>query len=249
MMARRPVPKNGFTLIEMMVAMSILVILTGSLYTCFISVVDSAEIARSSIEGLRVQEFLREHFNNNLSAVHASPVGEYALIGEDESGAYGPADTLSFTTTLPTSGALSLPGIVKTVEYKIDEPSFEDEGGFKTFTIDAPAEDEEMESVMMFITERPLVLGEDGEGGDLFVDDEAGLWQREVGGRLEFGRGGDVAVGDSGRGKSGEVGSPTSSRLFRWGRDGRRSRLHPDCGAADGGGGGNPGLLRSQSCA
>ena len=180
MTSPRRASKNGFTLIEMMVAMSILVILTGSLYACFVSVVDSAEIARSSMEGLRVQEFLREHFNNNLSAVHANPSGEYALIGEDESGAYGPADKLSITTTLPTSGALSLPGIVKTVEYKIDEPSFDEEGGFKTFTIDAPAEDEEMESVMMYITERPLILGEDGEGGDLFVDDEEGLWKREV---------------------------------------------------------------------
>ncbi len=180
MSARRTYPTAGFTMIEMMVAMVILVVLVGALYTCFVSVANTAEIARSSTEELRIQRYLREHIGNHLSAVHASVSGEYALVGEDDSGAYGPADSLTFTTTLPTSGAKSLPGIVKTVEYLIDDPSFSEEGGFQTFDLDADVA-EEKASVMLFITERPLALaGLSGSDEEFFEDDEEGLWRREI---------------------------------------------------------------------
>lgn len=169
---------GGFTMIEMMVAMAVLVILVGALYTCFVSVVNTAEIARSTTEAMRIQRYLREHFINHLSAIHAQSSGEYAFIGEDESGAYGPADSLTFVTSLPTSGARSLPGIVKKVEYLIDDPSFSEESGFQTFGAD---ETEEKPSVTLFITERPLVLGEDSDE-EFFESDEEeeGLWQREI---------------------------------------------------------------------
>lgn len=163
-------------MIEVMVAMVILVALVGAVYTCFVSVADTAEIARGATEELRTQRYLREHFINHLGAVHANVRGEYAFIGEDESGAYGPADTLTFATSLPTSGAKSLPGIVKTVEYLIDDPSTSETGGFQTFDIDAV---EEKPSVTLFITEAPLVLGEDSDE-EFFEDDEEGLWQREI---------------------------------------------------------------------
>jgi prepilin-type N-terminal cleavage/methylation domain-containing protein len=166
----------GFTMIEVMVAMVILVGLVSAVYISFVSVADTAEIARASTEELRIQQYLRDHFSNHLGSVHASISGEYAFIGEDDSGAYGPADTLTFVTTLPTSGAKSLPGIVKTVDYHIDDPSLSEEGGFLTFDTDVV---EERESVTLFVTERPLALGEDDDEG-LFEDDEEGLWEREI---------------------------------------------------------------------
>ncbi len=169
-------PNSGFTLIELMVAMVILVGLVAAIYTSFIAVADSAEIARSSTDEMRIQTYLREHLGTNLSAVHANFSGEYALVGEDESGAFGPADTLSFVTTLPTSGAKSLPGIVKKVEYLIDDPTTSEDSVFKTFGADI---DEEKPSVTLFITERPLTLGEDSDEA-FFEDDEEGLWQREI---------------------------------------------------------------------
>lgn len=170
--------RGGFTLIEVMVAMTILVGLVGAVYVSFVSVADTAEIARSTTEDLRIQQYLRTHFSNHLSAVHANPSGEYALVGEDESGAFGEADSLTFTTTLPTSGAKSLPGIVKTVTYAIDDPSISGGGGFQTFDQDVP-EDQEKASVTLFITEQPLVLGEDSDE-EFFEEDDGGLWQREI---------------------------------------------------------------------
>lgn len=170
--------RAGFTLIEVMVAMTILVGLVAAVYISFVSVADTASLARSATEDLRIQQYLREHFTNHIGAIHANMTGEYALVGEDESGTFGEADTLSFTTTLPTSGAKSLPGIVKTVTYEIDDPSQSDGGDFQTFAEDVP-EGEEKASVMLYITEQPLVLGEDSDE-EFFEEDEEGLWQREI---------------------------------------------------------------------
>lgn len=173
----------GFTLIEILVAMVLLVILVSAVYTCFVSVADTAEIARTSADELRIQQLLWKHFTENIGAVLPNPNGEYALVGEDESGAYGPADTLRFVTQLPMSGAKSLPGIVKKVEYHVDDPSVAESGGFQTFAIDAAPTDEK-EGVTLFIKESPLVLFGEGEGGDLFEAEDAGdeaiTWEREL---------------------------------------------------------------------
>ena len=173
----------GFTMIEMMVAMVILVILVGAVYTCFVSVADTADIARTSADELRIQQLLWKHFTENISAAHPNPNGEYALVGEDESGTYGPSDTLRLVTQLPMSGAKSLPGLVKKVEYHVDDPSMSEEGGFQTFAIDEVSA-EEKEGVTLFITESPLVLFGEGEGGELFEAEDAGeeeiVWEREL---------------------------------------------------------------------
>lgn len=183
MRARRKNGQAGFTMIEMMVAMVILVLLVGGVYTCFVSVADTADIARTSADDLRVQQLLWKHFTENIAAIHPNPNAEYALVGEDESGAYGPSDTLRFVTQLPMSGAKSLPGLVKKVEYHVDDPTVSEESGFQKFAIDAPVE-EEKEAVTLFMTESPLVLFGEEEGGGLFEAEDAGekaqVWEREV---------------------------------------------------------------------
>jgi len=172
----------GFTLIEIMVAMTILVILVGGVYICFASVADTADIARTASEQLRVKQFLWNHLRDQLASVSPKTDGEYAFVGEDESGSFGAADTLRFTSSLPMAGAKSLPGITKTVEYYIDDPSFSDSGvgGFRTFD---DGEEEEQDGVTLYITESPLVLLA-GEGGDLFEQEEPeegeNTWMREV---------------------------------------------------------------------
>lgn len=173
----------GFTMIEIMVAMVLLVILVSAVYTCFVSVADTADIARTSADELRIQQLLWKHFTENISAVHPNPNGEYGLVGEDESGTFGPSDTLRFVTQLPMSGAKSLPGLVKKVEYHVEDPTVTEEGGFEKFAID-DAPTEEQLGVTLFITESPLVLFGEGEGGELFEAEDAGenemVWEREV---------------------------------------------------------------------
>lgn len=176
----------GFTLIEIMVAMTILVVLVGGVYACFVSVADTAEIARTATEQLRVEQYLWKHLSENLASVTAQATGEYALVGEDESGALGPADTLRFTTVLPMTGAKSLPGIVKTVEYYVDDPSSGSGTGFRTFAMDEAVEAEDTPAVTLYISERPLELLSGEESGESLLDaaedDEegAGVWEREV---------------------------------------------------------------------
>ncbi len=172
----------GFTLIEIMVAMTILVILVGGVYVCFASVADTADIARTASEELRVKQFIWNNLRDQLSSVSSKTDGEYAFVGEDESGSFGAVDTLRFVTSLPMAGAKSLPGIAKVVEYYIDDPSYEGAAasGFRTFD---DVEEEEQEGVTLFITERPLVLLA-GEGGDFFEEEEPeegeNVWEREV---------------------------------------------------------------------
>lgn len=171
----------GFTLIEIMVAMTILVVLVGGVYVCFASVATTAEIAREASESLRLRQFLWNQLRDDLASISAKPDGEYALIGEDGSGPFGDADTLRFATSLPLSGAKSLPGIVKLVEYYIDDGSGDGEGLFRTFD---GVEREEQEGTTLFITEKPLVLLAGGDelfpAAELRQDSEEGVWEREI---------------------------------------------------------------------
>lgn len=171
----------GFTLIEVMVAMTILVVLVGGVYVCFASVADTADIARTASEELRLKQFVWNHLRDHLSSISPKIGGEYALVGEDDSGPYGDADTLRFTTSLPMAGAKSLPGMAKTVEYYIDDPSYEDTSGFRTFDEEP---EQAIEGVSLFITESPLRLLA-GEEGELFQEEgpdgeEEGQWEREI---------------------------------------------------------------------
>lgn len=171
----------GFTLIEIMVAMTILVVLIGGVYVCFASVATTSEIAREASEDLRVRQYLWNQLRDDLASISAKPGGEYALVGEDGSGPFGDADTLRFATSLPLSGAKSLPGVVKQVEYYIDDGSGGGEGLFRTFEDE---EREDQEGTTLYITEKPLVLLAGDEelfpAAELSEDSEEGVWEREI---------------------------------------------------------------------
>jgi prepilin-type N-terminal cleavage/methylation domain-containing protein len=178
---RRPTDCAGFTLIEIMVAMTILVVLVGGVYVCFASVADTADFARTASDELRIKQFIWNHVRDQLASISAKTDGEYALVGEDESGTYGDADTLRFVTSLPMAGAKSLPGITKVVEYYIDDPSLEDASGFTTF--DDGALEDEREGATLFISETPLVLLPGGEGElfpETYEEEDEDAWIREV---------------------------------------------------------------------
>lgn len=126
-----------------MVAVLILTVITGVVYATFSSVVDSSESARIQAEELRFRQFLTRQLTFNLQQAvegwrpgalareqrtpddvalgeqtqEAAPM--YWLQGTDESGANGPADTLSFSTSAPLLGNTALPGFLKQVELKV----------------------------------------------------------------------------------------------------------------------------------
>lgn len=153
--------RSGFTLIELLIAVAILAGITVIVYGSVVAVADSTELARSNAEQLRFRQYVWRNFSENLGAVY-SDAGcqqiEYALVGEDGSGPYGPADVLNFTTSLPMPGAASLPGVLRTVSYSVEEAAADD--------FPAAADGTPLEGGYLLIIEQPLVLGGDKARSD-----------------------------------------------------------------------------------
>ncbi|HUW60589.1 MAG TPA: prepilin-type N-terminal cleavage/methylation domain-containing protein [Candidatus Bathyarchaeia archaeon] len=112
--------RAGFTLLEVMVAISILIIITSIVYASLSSVVTATEIARVSAEEMRMRQFLARSFQTNLSTIVADPIYEderYVLIGISEKGSRGAMDSLEFASSAPVIGGASPPGAIKRVYY------------------------------------------------------------------------------------------------------------------------------------
>ena len=152
----------GFTLLELLVAISVLTVAMGVVYATFASVTDTMAMARDNADRLAYRLALRRNLSENLGAIYADAAGvrpELQFSGTDESGQYGPADQLRFCTSLPMPGAYALPGVMKTVEYRLTSSS----------DIDAaatgyPGDDPERPGMALLVTEKPLAYEEGVEG-------------------------------------------------------------------------------------
>lgn len=164
-------PHGGFTLIEIMVAMTILTIIIAIVYGAFSSVVYSIEDAQLESERVRARQFLTRSLTANLSQATEgwSPgaafrtaaesaaneetrqeidqgITRYQFLGTSEAGSTGPADSMSFTTTAPLLGQ-ALPGQVKICTYELHETASEESDR----SLDDPPE------MVLTITETPVV--------------------------------------------------------------------------------------------
>ena len=159
---------KGFTLLELLIAFTIMSVIVVIVYLGLDSVSKGTDLARLSAEKMRIQRFLVNHFFNSFNAVYIDPSFStygYEFIGTNESGQYGPADSIRFCTSLPMPGPGALPGVRRVVTYSFEDYS-ESEGlsGFATdiygISNNAPQ--------YLTITESPLVLDEDtGVSSDL----------------------------------------------------------------------------------
>ncbi len=153
---------GGFTLLEMLVAISVLTVVVGIVYATFASVTTSMDIARDNADRMSYGMALRRNLTDNLGAVYADAAGkreEFQLVGTDESGRFGPADTLRFCTSLPMAGAYALPGVMKTVQYHLVQSSDVD-----AEATGYPGDDPERPGMALLITESPLAYQEGLEG-------------------------------------------------------------------------------------
>ncbi len=155
---------KGFTLLELLIAFTIMSVIVVIVYLGLDSISKGTELARLSAEKMRIQRFLVNHFFNSFNAVYIDPsflTNGYEFIGVNESGQYGPADSIRFCTSLPMPGPAALPGVRKVVTYSFEDNS-ETEGmsGFATdvygISNNAPQ--------YLTITESPLVLDEEDSG-------------------------------------------------------------------------------------
>jgi type II secretion system protein J len=122
----KPLRAAGFTLLEIMIAVSILAIIVLVLYGSFSTVVNSVERVDEDQVQLRIADFLVSHFEQNISGAYLAPFGVAAqgveFIGEDAEETDGrQVDTLTFYTTAARMGGGALPGDTKQVAYALIE--------------------------------------------------------------------------------------------------------------------------------
>ena len=162
---------RGFTMLEVLVAVTILAMICAIVYASFVSVADTSEVARQAAADLRFQQYIYNSFADNMSSIYTDPPclqQTYALLGEDEGGAFGPADSITFCTSQSMPGAYALPGILRQVRYEVVQESDEALGRMDTMTIDSAIQ-APGGRMMLQVTETPLAPLADDE--ELSIDD------------------------------------------------------------------------------
>ncbi|HEO70412.1 MAG TPA: prepilin-type N-terminal cleavage/methylation domain-containing protein, partial [Candidatus Hydrogenedentes bacterium] len=113
----------GLTLLELLVAVSILAVISGIVYMSLAGVTEATEAARADMEKLRLERFLHRHLVNLFGSVYVDAPcmrPDYVFLGTDGSGSDGPSDMVEFCSSAPLSGGLSLPGMLKRVIIEVE---------------------------------------------------------------------------------------------------------------------------------
>jgi len=158
---------TGFTLIEVLIAMTILVIITGTVFASFSSIVNSVESTRVTAEEMRLRQFLQRSFNANFTTTYINGDNDtydstfFQFVGVNGTDSHGHADSVRFLSSSPIVGGGALPGDLKEVKYEIQST---DEDGNKLFADDKDAtqpEDEQqsLKDHMLQCTETPIAQG------------------------------------------------------------------------------------------
>jgi len=197
----------GFTLLEVLVAISVLAVITAIVYASLSSVVTATEIARVSADEMRMRQFLTRSFQTNFPTAYTDALCEderYVLIGISEDGPRGAMDTIEFASSAPVIGGSSPPGAVKRVFYGAvpNEPG-----------ADGNLFDEE---------EAPQIGSMRLESSEMAMIEPA--FAEEYGADL-FGDGGGSQAGFGERSFSNGRGARDSGRFGRTGRTGESSRM------------------------
>lgn len=165
-----PFPSGGFTLIEILVSVTILAIIVAAVYASFASVSDASAAARLSAEEMRMREFLTRSFSTNLGSVYTDP----ALLAEEcvfritnEKGSQGEKDTLEFCSSAPMLGKVSPPGSLKRVTYSVGDADQSDLFSRE----EQPENQENFENAEKLTASEQIVNGISVQSsGDLFGD-------------------------------------------------------------------------------
>lgn len=97
-----PPPKRGFTLVEILLALSLLGMLTVMLFTSFYSVTRSWEAGRSAIDAAGHADYLMEQLAAALRSAYTPGVGEkYGLVFTDDGEEADARDAIEWTKTGP----------------------------------------------------------------------------------------------------------------------------------------------------
>ncbi len=149
--------RKGFTLLELLIALVMLVIIASIVYASFATVAGSVEVSQASAAELRLHQFLVRSFSTNLSSMQVSQDPMFAFIGEDDTVSTGAADRLTFCSNAPSIGGVSMPGDFKVVQYEIIEEQdsdYEDQGEDEDIVTG-----ERIEAQILQVIETPMLAG------------------------------------------------------------------------------------------
>ena len=158
---RWPWRERGFTLLELLVAITILSVIAAIVYASLAGVTDATELARLNAEKVRLRRYLRRQLTTLFSSAYADPGcirGDYGFLGLNETGRNGPADAIEFCSSAPMIGGMSLPGALKRVSIEVADESVSDQtlGDLEPLGRDDGEESRPWSKLR--VTERPLVL-------------------------------------------------------------------------------------------
>ena len=114
--------RRGFTLLEVLVAMSILIVIVAVVYASFASVADTISVARVRTEEMRLRQFLERSLRTNLTSVYIDKNYEqqvFQFIGTNDENTVGPRDSLRLVSTNALMGGFALPGDFKEIRYEV----------------------------------------------------------------------------------------------------------------------------------
>lgn len=171
--------RAGFTILEILVAITLLVVIMSIVYVTFSTVIQSTEDARAASHEMRMRQFLTRSFMGNLAQASEgwSPGAAFRTAGlSPEAGAEGDpvigrgkmrywldgtSTSLTFVSTAPLSGSTGLPGSAKLVTYELGSEQSEEEA------TDILTDFGEEPQATLKVTETPLALSGSGFGTPL----------------------------------------------------------------------------------
>jgi prepilin-type N-terminal cleavage/methylation domain-containing protein len=165
-----PHSASGFTLLELLIAIMILAILVGIVYSSFASVTSTMEMARDAADRLRFRQIVWRSLSTNLQSIYVDAgclQSEYQFLGENKDGGLGPADSLRYTSSLPLPGAGALPGISKIITCQVVDRNEVD-----SEVVNSVPYDEERPGSILMIHEEPLKL----ESQDFVTETQNAEW-------------------------------------------------------------------------
>lgn len=99
--------ESGLTLVEMLTAVSVIIILGGASYAVFNTAIDTYHLAESKLIQAQRVRFALDHISTDLSQIQADTSDEMlALFSQDSPTAAGDTDILSFVTLVKTDPEL-----------------------------------------------------------------------------------------------------------------------------------------------
>lgn len=164
--------RAGFTLLELMVSISILTIIVSIVYVSFDSIVDSSAVAETAARDMRLRQFLSRGFSATIPSIRVdegAQIQSYQLLGEKNDGAYGPADKLQFVCAQNLLGARSLPGVIKRVTYEVvDRNAGDGEEALTGVEFGEFEADAEEPDLLLVYREKPLLV-------DMLLEEGGGM--------------------------------------------------------------------------